>query len=229
MIEVSNIRIYPVTGCAGIDQESAMVEPGGLVNDRRFVLHGPDNTRVSQKEFPALAQVKPVLVADGLLLTHPKQSDVFVPFNEEDPRNQDNIVEFGDTVTCYHSGMEAARFLSNVAGYPVILVEKSQSWRLGEYINPADRTNQPVHIINEDSVESLQAKAPDMHFESNRFRGNLMVRGAGEFEENSWLGRSLRLPLSAFAVIRRTPRCKVPGHNPETGEDLKDVPTLYRN
>jgi uncharacterized protein YcbX len=57
-----------------------------------------------------------------------------------------------------------------------------------------------------------------------RFRSNIAVDGLGAWEEQSWVGRKVRIGAVEFYVIKPKTRCLATHANPETGE--RDLPIL---
>jgi uncharacterized protein YcbX len=57
-----------------------------------------------------------------------------------------------------------------------------------------------------------------------RFRSNIALEGLGAWEEQSWVGRKVRIGTVTFDVVRPKVRCLATHANPTTGE--RDVPIL---
>jgi uncharacterized protein YcbX len=57
-----------------------------------------------------------------------------------------------------------------------------------------------------------------------RFRSNIAVDGLGAWEEQSWVGRKVRIGAVEFDVIKPKTRCLATHANPETGQ--RDLPIL---
>ncbi|HSX15340.1 MAG TPA: MOSC N-terminal beta barrel domain-containing protein [Candidatus Saccharimonadales bacterium] len=247
---VETLTIYPLTGARGIPHESVLLGSGGLVGDRMFVLYEPDkddpavNARVSQKQCRALAQLvasvegddelhvrrDPRLVvagADAWTLVVPKSA-------QAEPVS---VMEFGDATPCIDMGDEAAERFSRLLGRPVRLGRKTDAWLAGRGHDPAKRANAPVHVVLAETVAYLADKLGpgedgQRQFGTDRTRAGVVVRGFPALSDAAWVtdGRNGMLYIgdqAALAVDRHTIRCKVPGNDQETGEDLKDVPKTY--
>ncbi len=65
MPTLSAIRRYPVKSCRGWDVEAAVVEPWGLVGDRRWLVTGPDGTFMTAREHRRMLLAEPRILADG--------------------------------------------------------------------------------------------------------------------------------------------------------------------
>ena len=60
-----------------------------------------------------------------------------------------------------------------------------------------------------------------------RFRSNIAVDGLAAWEEQSWVGRKIRLGAVEFDVVKPKTRCLATHANPKTGErDLAILTTL---
>lgn len=57
-----------------------------------------------------------------------------------------------------------------------------------------------------------------------RFRSNIAVEGLGAWEEQSWVGRKVRIGAVQFDVVKPKTRCLATHANPKTGE--RDLPIL---
>lgn len=73
---------------------------------------------------------------------------------------------------------------------------------------------------------SLQALATALGTDINefRFRSNIAVEGLEAWEEQSWVGRRIRIGAVEFDVVKPKTRCLATHANPKTGE--RDLPIL---
>jgi uncharacterized protein YcbX len=69
----------------------------------------------------------------------------------------------------------------------------------------------PIHIVTDRSLATLSTLAPDATFDVRRFRPNLVVaveeHVQGDFPEQAWLGRRIRVGDVELEVTRPCPRC----------------------
>jgi uncharacterized protein len=69
----------------------------------------------------------------------------------------------------------------------------------------------PIHIVTDRSLETLAALAPRSEFDVRRFRPNVVVSVEqdleGEFPEQDWIGRKLRIGDAEVEVTASCPRC----------------------
>ncbi|HSW66396.1 MAG TPA: MOSC domain-containing protein [Bacillota bacterium] len=226
MGEVCALATYPLTGARGVEHGGTLMGPAGIVGDHLYVAYDPTNLeRVSQKQVNEFAQIDATYNGDALCLHHETAGSLTLPYIGG-PATL-SVVEFTDPTPCIDAGDEAEAFLSEVAHRHLRLAQKGQDWTNGHGLSTLKRANAPLHIINSDTLAALQAMNPELDFGANRFRANMQVNGFGAFEENTWVGHLLRIGDTIIRVTRLTPRCPVPGRDPQTGKNLKDVPTLY--
>ncbi|KAF3910186.1 hypothetical protein ABW21_db0201195 [Orbilia brochopaga] len=84
----------------------------------------------------------------------------------------------------------------------------------------------PIHILGLASVrafnELVKGEVPKLS--ALRFRPNVIVSGSPSFNEDTW--KTIRIGGSDYHVISRTPRCKVPNNDPDTGERNRNEPDV---
>jgi uncharacterized protein YcbX len=142
------------------------------------------------------------------------------------------VDEFDDLTPCWDMGDKAADKFSELLDEGVRLGRKVDDWMLGYVKPPAVRRVAPLHAIFTNSVDELQRLGGTaMDFDADRFRGNLLIDqgDAAPFSENSLVGTVFKVGNVAMRGVRLTARCQVPAHNQQTGQNMKDVSTLYRH
>lgn len=80
-----------------------------------------------------------------------------------------------------------------------------------------------VTLHGRGSLQTLQA-ALGNEVSELRFRSNIAVDGLGAWEEQSWVGRRIRIGAVEFDVVKPKTRCLATHANPKTGE--RDLPIL---
>lgn len=89
----------------------------------------------------------------------------------------------------------------------------------------------PVHVLTTRSLESLARLAPESQIDVRRFRPNVVIAvddGVdGEFPEQAWIGRTLRVGGVELDVVSHCPRCvmvtRPTGELPEDPQVLRTV------
>jgi uncharacterized protein YcbX len=86
-----------------------------------------------------------------------------------------------------------------------------------------------VTLHSSESLAAIAATlgAPDLS--GQRFRSNIVVEGLEPWEEQSWVGRRIRIGEVAFEAVSEKTRCLATHANPLTGErDLPIMKTLLK-
>jgi uncharacterized protein YcbX len=237
---IEQINIYPLTGARAIQHDVAVLGPGGFEGDRQFVLYEPSeegNARVSQKQYPVLAQLQ-ARVEDDIL--HIQQGAELVgggvePWKLAVPAlartSLVGVVEFGDATPCYDMGAVAADKLSELLQTDVRLARKTDEWMSGGGVPPAERANATLHVGSTETARALADRVPGgilgTEYPADRLRANLVVSGFPPFEEAEWIGGVLLAGGAMIEVDRLTERCPVPGRHQRTGINMKDLPKAY--
>ena len=81
-----------------------------------------------------------------------------------------------------------------------------------------------VTLHGRGSLQALAAALRSAEVNELRFRSNLAVDGLAAWEEQSWVGRRVRVGAVEFEVIKPKLRCLATHANPQTGE--RDQPIL---
>ena len=108
--------------------------------------------------------------------------------------------------------------LPDLSGFPKELFEYESP--LGTYFDAY-----PILLLSRASLASLASSAPSSNFDLARFRPTLLVDGAaasqGEFPEDAWVGKPLKIGGAVLAVEIACPRCIMTTHG--FGELPKDT------
>lgn len=219
-IVVSALYVYPVKSCRGIALDQAEVVRRGFARDRRWMVVDDDGHFLTQRETPALGQVRTTLEAGGIRLDYPGKPALELP--EEYERGQSLAVRVWS-----HSGIgvrhaDGSDWLSRALGQRCSLVfmpERHQRAvnperaRAGDIVSFAD--GYPFLLTSEASLEDLNARLP-ARITMQRFRPNIVVSGAPAYAEDEWA--RVRIGEIDFRGAKRCDRCVVTTRDPETGE-----------
>lgn len=243
-MRVSALHTYPIKGCRRIDHERAVVEPWGLVGDRRWMIIDPDGAQVTQRDVARLALLHAVPAGTGLELSFPGSEPLLVAQPAPDPVVTATL--WGRiTMTATAAGPDADALLSKELDRDVRLVWMDDPANRRpvepEYALPADRVSFadgfPLLLANTASLDRLndwiaESGSDEGPLPMARFRPNVVVDGATPFAEDDWLGRRLRIGALVFRVAKPCGRCLVTTTDQETGERGREpLRTLarYRN
>ena len=78
---ISQMFIYPVKSCAGIEVSEAILSPAGLSHDREWLIVDQDGQFVTQRQIPHMVWITPRLTRDALFLSAPGQQEIRIPFS----------------------------------------------------------------------------------------------------------------------------------------------------
>jgi hypothetical protein len=93
--------------------------------------------------------------------------------------------------------------------------ETGLSFALADDPSGANHDAADILVINETSVRQF-ADEWGQHIDLRRFRPNVVIDGVAAFEEESWVGRKLRVGGAVLDVVSRCGRCVITTMDPET-------------
>jgi len=97
---------------------------------------------------------------------------------------------------------------------------------IGDGIAPRYQDNEAgqVSLHSRESLAAVAAATGNAGLSEHRFRSNIVIEGLAAWEEQTWVGKKIRIGQVAFDVVKPKVRCLATHANPETGE--RDVPLL---
>ena len=135
-IVVTHLRVFPVKSCGGFDVQEWLINEYGLAYDRTWmIIREKDNKFVTQREKPQMVFIKTSILLDSnkaakLTLNYPNTSPITVEYVEHVTVNdnnssiiRENVTIWGDKVSGLDCGDAVAKWLSNIIGEPVRLVQ----------------------------------------------------------------------------------------------------------
>jgi uncharacterized protein YcbX len=213
---VAWISRTPVKGLALQHLEEAELGEGGVEGDRRFYLVGEAGRLINNKDFPGFQLIGATYDEDRDVLT----------FTLTDGREVTGTVERGEEVeTRFHSRPRPARLvlgpwsaaLSELAGEPLRLVEPSTS--------AVDRgRSAAASLLSTASLGALGERLGVDSVDGRRFRMNFGIEGLEAHEEDTWIGRRVRVGDAVVIPHGNVGRCVITTQNPDTG--VSDLDTL---
>lgn len=233
---VSALYIYPVKSCQPVQLTQSLLTPTGLQYDRLWMLSDVRSNRfVTQRQVPALSQIKVAIGSSELVLTAKKMPQPLVlPLNlarEDLGAELIRVRVWFDDVYGRCCGERAREWLSEFVGRPTRLLYQAQEEAprmvtryLPDAMQVQPRTGyadvHPLHLITEPSLQDVSQRAPRPLAHAN-FRPNLVLASADgrPYEEDSWKQLEVRSSEGSWRmhVVSRTPRCTIPNIDPGTG------------
>lgn len=229
---VSALYVYPVKGAAGTSVEAVTVAPRGFAGDRRWMVVDADGRFMTQRTRPRMALVRPRLLPEGLRLEAPGMEPLQVARPPADARRIE-VEIWKDRVAAVPAERSAHTWWQDFLGVDVRLVYMPPDTRrpvdpaygrAGDQVSFAD--GYPVLLATEASLADLNRRLAEP-VPMNRFRPNVVVRGSGAFEEDTW--QAVRIGEAAFRVVKPCARCVVTTVDQSTGAPGREpLATLAR-
>jgi uncharacterized protein YcbX len=225
-ITISSLHIYPVKGLKGIDLDSAQATDRGLEHDRRWMVVDDDGVFLTQREHPKMATVWTDLDADALSLSAPDEGEVRIPLVPAADAKRIPVQVWRSVVEAQLASPQADAWLSKYLGLGARLVYMPETTRRmsnedyagrGKLVGFAD--GYAYLVANEASLADLNARlAAKGHpaLPMNRFRPNIVVKGAGAFDEDKW--GEIRAGEAVLRSAKPCGRCQVTTTDQSTGE-----------
>lgn len=215
---VAWISVAPVKGLTIAQRDEVLLEPFGVRENRRFHLIGEDGRLLNGKQLGELMLV----AADWDEQT--RTLELRFPGGSVAAAE----VELGEPVTTsfYGRGVEGrlvagpwADALSSFVGRPLRLVQPVEPG------GGLDRSGGGVSLLSTASLEAMrEAAGANGPVDPRRFRMLFGVEGVGPHEEDSWLGRRVRIGEATALLRGNVGRCIVTSRDPDTG--ARTLPTL---
>lgn len=209
----------PMKGTAHRPYDAVELTPTGVVGDRALCLVDLEARRVLRTvQNPRLLTVLARHDGDRLEVTVPGRPPLAAP-----------AAPTGATVTCDYWGRPVelavlggphAGLLGEHLGRPVTLTAAPPATVV--------YAGAPITVVGTASLRELGERTGlDLVAESARFRATLVVETDTPYEEEAWLGSTLRAGGATLRAGVPIPRCAVIDHSPATGEkDARLLRTL---
>ncbi|KNB53898.1 MOSC domain-containing protein [Streptomyces caatingaensis] len=223
MARVVELLYYPVKGCAGTSIAEAVLTPAGIAHDRAFMVTDEGGVFRSQRRDPRLAAVRPVVRADGEILTlrAPGAAPLDVAVDTSGARRE--VTLFKNPYRGIDQGDEAAAWLTGVLGAPSRLVRvPPEHDRVTDGMTPGTSgwaDSSAVHLLSRSSLELLGRKLAEGGAEPlpmSRFRPNVVVDGWDEPHTEDRVRRAV-VGDAVLGYAKLAVRCAVTTVDQEAG------------
>jgi uncharacterized protein YcbX len=214
-MKLARISIAAVKGFRLSHPEEIQLGTGGVVENRRFFLIGPEGERLRSSLTPW-----PVVVRADYDSRDERLRMEFADGTEV----EGDAADLGEPVHSNQGALDLrghvvegpwAEPLSELAGHPVRLVRTDRAGR---------GLNEPVTLVSDGSLGRLARQAGADGIDSRRFRMLFELTGCEAHEEDTWEGRSFSVGEAVVRVGGPVDRCAVTTRHPDTGE--RDLDTL---
>ncbi|MEX2116626.1 MAG: MOSC N-terminal beta barrel domain-containing protein [Bacteroidota bacterium] len=234
-IVVSELNIYPIKSCGGIAVREAVVVERGFEYDRRWMVTDRNGMFLTQRNHPKLALAATELSGGRVVLSAPNLDQVQIPLELSEGESIP-VEVWKSRVNALRGPREADEWFSTLLGLPCLLVHMPSNALRPVSHASASKTDHiafsdafPVLLISEASLDDLNGRLAQP-VPMNRFRPNIVVRGCGPYEEDTW--KDLRIGSIQFLGPKPCDRCSTTTVDQSTGirgaEPLRTLAT-YRN
>ncbi|MBA3721108.1 MAG: MOSC domain-containing protein [Parachlamydiaceae bacterium] len=221
IIQVSDLQIYPVKSCKGLQRKSIVIQKKGPEHDRRWMLIDSSNRFMSQRQFPQMALIEVTPYDDHLFIRLPNKQEYSIPIQTKDKKI--DVVIWKDTCSAIDQGEDIAQALSHFLNTDCRLVfipdETIRQVNQKYALNPQDEVGfadgYPFLLISEASLEDLNKKL-DRPLPMNRFRPNIVINGCSPYEEDTW--KTIRIGEIKFSIVKPCSRCVITTIDQSTAE-----------
>ncbi len=219
-MQLSSLYLYPIKSTAPLEVETALVEPRGLRNDRRWMVVDDGNRFLTGRQLPRLTLVRALPGANGLSLEAPGMPSLQVPFPPATATVP--VVVWKSEVDALPAGATADAWLSEFLQQPVRLVHMDADVarpmtdvhsQPGDEVSFADAF--PMLLISRAALDGLNARLAKP-VSMLQFRPNLVVDGASAHAEDGW--KRIRIGAIEFDVAKPCMRCIFTTVDPTRGE-----------
>lgn len=217
MITVAEINIAPVKSMSLVSLEAAMLELGGIREDRRFYLVNGQGRLLTRRQVGKLAQLAASWDAGAERLRIDFPDGMTLEGQPELGRPVWTIV-WGRRVRGRALRGDWAAALSEFCGQPAALMMSDLPGQAFDEF--------PVSVLGRASVARLAAEmgAPAGRcLEAGRFRPTLLLDGGEPHQEDGWLTRPVGVGDAVVRVLAPDPRCAIINQRPDTGETDADA------
>jgi len=226
-VTITELNIYPIKSCGGIQLPSARLTATGLEHDRQWMFVNAHGRFVTQRERPRLALVEVSLERDHVTLAAPGMPPLRLSLSP--PNAETEVTVWRDRCTALDEGEAAAGWISRFLGTPHRLVRFDPLWRRlssADWTDGVEAPNQfsdgfPLLVISQASLDDLNGRL-ERPLPMNRFRPNLVVEGLeayGEDEVYELSDGNVRL-----RIVKPCTRCTITTTNQLSGEVEGDEP-----
>lgn len=219
-MQIRNLFIYPVKGCAGISLMEATVDNYGFSYDRNWMLVDESGRFLSQRTDPALALVRPKLTSSRILLEAPGMGPMELDLTPQGASVSVSV--WDDHVNACDVGDIPARWFQQYLGKTVRLVGIGTGYHRNVRHNEHVFSSQvhfgdafPLLVITQASLDTLNEKLTDA-VPMDRFRPNIVIDGVDAHAEDVW--QHIRCGDLVMMYGKPCGRCKVTTIDQKTTE-----------
>ena len=222
-VRLTGIYIYPVKSLRGVRLEHVTLENGRLPGDRLWILVDANGRFMHQRDFPQMARVAAAITPLGMRVSTDGLPDL--PVSRPDPsRASESTLSLSHvrlwrrSAPVTHTSREADEWFTEALGvrcHLMAFVPGAPALTVPDYeVHSSLQDATPFHLTSEDSLADLNGRMASP-VPMNRFRPNLVVRGAEAYAEDRW--HRIAIGEHVFRWIKPCTRCVMTTTDQETG------------
>jgi uncharacterized protein YcbX len=231
---ISQLCIYPIKSCQGIQLKTAKVTAKGLLWDREMMVVSQRGKFLTQRQFPQLAKVKVELADDSLTLSVCDGLMMPLTFTPTLQGREIAVEIWHDRTIAIDQGDRVAHWFHQVLELDTTkqcrLVRQSPQYerkipkKLWEnqfdLVSFAD--GYPCLLTTTASLQELNRRIVDIYQDSSkivgmdRFRSNIVVETEIPFDEDNW--KTVRIGKVEFRIAKPCSRCIMTTIDQETSD-----------
>jgi uncharacterized protein len=231
---VSQLYIYPLKSCQGIELKQAEVRATGLLWDREMMLVNQSGKFITQRQYPHLAKVRVEIIEQDITLSLEDQSIPPITFTPTLIGAEIAVEIWADHIIGIDQGDRVAQWFHRVLNFALAkqcrLVRQSPRFLRSlnqKYVSDPQKPvsfadNYPVMITATASLEELNHRIVEIHQQEkqaipmNRFRPNIVIETTEPFIEDSW--SLIQIGTVKFIVVKPCSRCIITTIDQQRGE-----------
>ncbi len=234
---ISQMFIYPIKSCAGIEISESPLLHTGLLHDREWMIVDQDGQFLTQRQIPHMVWITPRLTGEALYLSAPDQQEVRVAFDHVGTAKQ--VTVWRDTLPGDDMGDEVAAWLDAFLAVPGkrfrLIRFSSQASRFSakEWTGDLHAPNMfsdgfALLVVTQRALEVLNERLMAEGFEAVdmlRFRPNLVLEGLDAHieDELSHLLLHTAAGMIDLQLVKPCGRCPIPNIDPYTATSTPEV------
>ena len=231
---VSQLCVYPLKSCQGIELPQAQVRAKGFLGDREMMLVSGNGRFITQRQFPQLAKVNVKTVREDIVLQLKDDSFPSLTFTPNLTGAEIEVEIWRDRLVAIDQGDEVAQWFHQLldlapdkicrlvkqSAKHIRTVEKKYSSDDDNPVNFAD--SYPIMLTATASLAQLNQRIMEIHLSQkqavvmNCFRPNIVVKTSKPFVEDRW--SLIQIGEIQFRVVKPCSRCIITTIDQRRGE-----------
>jgi uncharacterized protein YcbX len=220
-IQVASLHYYPIKSCAAVDATEVAFTEFGIEHDREWMLIGRNGQPLTQRVNPELALVEPRIDNNRLRINAPRIGEIALSLEADSEAEIIPVNLWKKPGSGSYAGDEASAYFTEFLGKDARLLRIEQPRHIkpentvkGASERTAFADGYPILLTSLSSLNDLNTRLEDP-VTIDRFRGNIVIRGAEAYDEDYWRALSIG-DLSTF-IVSACARCPIPNIPQDVG------------